>query len=197
MERVIPESPPKCFKVNSEEFSVIDESSGKIILPEKVLQKTLSESSHEEQFIRLIFSELLASYCPSQKIAEGIAITLKNRELKATESGRNGKDILYEKQQFRSSTGSCDVAKRKEFLCPDLQNPVQKQAWEYARTAYFNVQKMQSVPKVTNYFFLKHFDNSQDSCAKWKGIRPTWAKKENALVVMGDNPECTEFYSAE
>lgn len=176
---------PDCLKLSANEIAEIKKTN-----PESVLQTKMSALSPQETFVRLIFSENLASNCPNEKIAEGIAMTLKAR------SENSKKNIIFEKQQFRSSTGDCDVAKRSEFLCPDLSDPKQKQAWEQALAAYKKVfLGSEKTPQVTHYFFLKHFDNSKDSCAKWKGIRPSWSKPEKALADFSDQKQCAEFYN--
>ncbi len=176
---------PECLKLSASDLSSIKKNN-----PESILQSKMSDLSSEETFVRLIFSENLASNCPSEKIATGIAMTLKTR------SANSKKNIVFEKQQFRSSTGDCDVAKRSEFLCPDLSDPAQKQAWEHALTAYKKVfLNNDKTPQVTHYFFLKHFDNSKDSCAKWKGIRPSWSNSKKALADFSDQKQCAEFYN--
>lgn len=86
--------------------------------PETALREVMKNHSDEEVFARLVFAETLASTCPSRAVAKGIAQVIRNRmEAKDPRFGM-GREVIFKKAQFRSTTGSCDVAQRAAFLCP-------------------------------------------------------------------------------
>src|SRR5690606_14899949 len=105
-----------------------------------------------------------------------------------------GRDIITKPGQFSSSTGPCDVAKRKEFLCPQSLGPKWHETWAKASMAWAKTKKEKNpMPSVRHYFFPSHFnDSKQPNCGKWKGIYPSWAKKESAVKSI---PNCAIFYN--
>lgn len=166
--------------------------------PEKQMQTLMSELSDEEVFTRLIMAEMIASTCPSKEVAIGIAWVLKNRVKENSKSKFGlGRAVIFKDYQFRSSTGSCDVAKREIFLCPERSDNF-KLYRNMAKEAYANAFKSNEenpIPGSTLYFFYKHFDKSVD-CSKWKGSTPAWAKEENEVLPENlslDN-SCVKFY---
>jgi hypothetical protein len=164
--------------------------------PEKQMAQMMSSLSDEEVFIRLILAETLASGCPSEKVAEGIAWVLKNRvDANKPKLFGTNRGVVFHDFQFRSSTGSCDVAHRETFLCPSRE-PDFEAKYEMARRAYAKTKdnKVKNPMKdATMYFFFKHFDESID-CAKWKGVLPAWAVDEKREKAFDPNPECMGFY---
>jgi hypothetical protein len=171
IKEVCNELPPKCipegdnFKGSAKAATVIES-----------LTKNVSD---DELFTRLIYSESLASGCKlDDEIFEDIAWTLKNRVARKDFYGKGtARSVVLKPSQFTSSTGPCDVAKRKEFLCP-TQFKGFDQAWIKATNAWKNTSTAKNpIPTVRHYFFPHHFDNSKEpSCLKWKGVQPSWAK---------------------
>ena len=164
--------------------------------PEKQMAILMKEVADKEVFIRLIMAENLASGCASQDVADGIAWVLKNRvDAKNAQRYGIGRDVVFKDAQFRSSTGSCDVAKREVFLCP---NQATEREWMQAKAAYGKTQDPNAVnplPRTYQYFFFKHFDNSVN-CAKWKGVVPKWATpatRVNSEALTLD-AACIGFY---
>lgn len=161
-----------------------------------VIKRLTKDSSDDELFTRLIYAESLASGCDLKdpKIFEYIAWTLKNR----VTSGKSkmygtGRGVVLHPGQFSSSTGPCDVAKRAELLCPRKDKNFEaswnkaSKAWEKTKT------EKNPMPTVRHYFFPHHFDKStKPNCAKWKGVYPSWAKKESAVKEI---PNCAIFYN--
>ena len=174
--------------------------------PESVIEKLTKELSDEEMYTRLIFAESLASQCidasnadstKSKAISEGIAWVLKNRAQSGKEKQYGtGRGIVTKAQQFRSSTGSCDVAKRVEFLCPEKAGAHWQKVWANAQEALQKTNGDKNpLPKVYQYFFDNHFDKSVN-CAKWKGVQPAWAKPESQSEMPGlaKTDSCIKFY---
>lgn len=167
--------------------------------PEKavdVIKNLTKDSSDDELFTRLIYAESLASGCNlnDPAIYESIAWTLKNR----VASGKSkiygsGRGVILHPGQFSSSTGPCDVAKRAELLCPSKDKNFEL-AWAKASQAWSKTKTGKNpIPTVRHYFFPHHFDSStKPNCAKWKGVYPTWAKKENAVKEISN---CAIFYN--
>lgn len=163
--------------------------------PEKQIKRMMSELSDEEVFVRLIMAETLASTCPSQAVAQGIAWVIKNR-VDARNASRFGlgREVAFKDYQFRSSTGSCDVAKRSVFMCPTSAN--NQELYDMARAAYRETQNgTNPLSGAYQYFFFKHFDRSTD-CARWRGITPDWAtasREKNPSNLRFDR-SCIKFY---
>ncbi len=163
--------------------------------PEEKLKKMTTHLSEKEIFTRLILSEAYASGSYSKDLAEGIAWVLKNRvDAKNEKSFGTGVGVVFKAQQFRSSTGNCDVAKRDVFLCPQKINAKHLIEVSNVYDKVFSGKGVNPLPKSYNYFFLKHFDNSKDSCAKWKGIAPNWKKKTIKPGALNIDPSNTLFY---
>jgi|GEM_PF-3594337 hypothetical protein len=189
---------PKCIEVGSN-FESKDS-------PESVIEKLTKDLSDEEMYTRLIFAESLASQCidgsnvdsvKSKAISEGIAWVLKNRAQSGKEKQYgSGRGIITKAQQFRSSTGSCDVAKRVEFLCPEKAGAQWQKVWANASEALQKTNgEKNPLPKVYQYFFDGHFDKSVN-CAKWKGVQPAWAKPDLQSEMPGipKADGCIKFY---
>jgi hypothetical protein len=164
-----------------------------------VIKNLTKDSSDDELFTRLIFSEALASTCvpgkDENKIMEGISWTLANR-VAANKPGNygTGRGVVTQPSQFSSSTGPCEVAKRKEFLCPQKLGPKWHETWEKASQAWAKTKKEKNpMPTVRHYFFPNHFNNSKDpSCLKWKGKSPSWATPQNKVSEV---PSCVTFHN--
>jgi hypothetical protein len=160
-----------------------------------VIENLMKNVSDDELFTRLIFSESLASGCDlNNDIFESIAWTLKNRVARKDVYGKEtDRSVVLKPSQFSSSTGPCDVAKRKEFLCP-TQFKGFEEVWIKATKAWDNTKSAKNpIPTVRHYFFPHHFDNSkQSNCLKWKGVQPAWAKQAPAVKSIGT---CATFHN--
>lgn len=107
---------PECF--SNEGFQ------DKSIAPEEIIQNKMKSISADEAVYRLIYSEMLASYCTESLSDEklkllglGIAgvINFRIKKIKSTQvQGLKEKAVVFAKTQFRSSTGSLP------FLCLSL-----------------------------------------------------------------------------
>jgi hypothetical protein len=155
----------------------------------------------DEMMARLVYAEALAANCfPADKgdadlvqsITDGIAWTVQNR---VTEEKKTPRQVVLAKGQYRSTMGSCDVAKRKHFLCPLASDLVWQKALESVAKA--RVGKGNPFPGARNYFFPKAFDDSKN-CSKWKGVLPAWAQPEKVVSLSSkDSPAlkaCVTFY---
>lgn len=176
--------------------------------PEEILRAKLSAISSEESVYRLIFSELLASSCIDslsddnlKQMAKGIALVIHQRTKKMKQNAPDNskeKAVIFEKAQFRSSTGSCDVAKREEFLCP-TKHPKWEKLWKLSQESWHEVKAQNnSKNKAQFYYFPKHFDDSKD-CAKYKDpeVFQKWkvGKTEVPLLSPGKElSECVRFF---
>lgn len=176
--------------------------------PEEVIQKKMEAISSEEAIYRLIFSEMLASYCTDflsdekisligQGIAAVISQRVKNYKINQEDSAKENK-VVFEKAQFRSSTGGCDVAKRAEFLCP-TKNPQWEKLWRVAQESWREVKKKNPLKGAAKfYYFPKHFINSKD-CAKYNGaeVFHTWKKGKVEVQLLSESKEvseCVKFF---
>ncbi|MNS98371.1 hypothetical protein D3C72_1327350 [compost metagenome] len=191
---------PKCIEVGTN-FDNKD-------TPESVIERLTKDLSDEEMFTRLIFAESLASQCidassvgsaKAKSISQGIAWVLENR-VKANKEKQFGvgRGVVTKTSQFRSSTGSCDVAKRVEFLCPEKAGAHWKAAWANAQEALHKTREGKNpMPGTKLYFFAHHFDNSVN-CAKWKGKPAGFAIPKNEVASnLPDLPKgdaCIQFY---
>lgn len=181
---------PKCI-----EGGRISESN-----PERSVAKLLKQRaiSEEERFVRLIFSESLASNCMGSDeeaaVITGIAWVLRNRQ-----SNPAFGDVVTARRQFRSTFGNYDVARRKEFLCPSAAGANWRPLWDRAlaawqATAQTSSQAPNPLAGVTNYFLGRHFENSS---LKGKFPRPGWAAPPNQRAELpGLKPDsaCVEFW---
>ena len=166
--------------------------------PEVIIEERMKKLSDEEVKARLIFAETLASTCPSKDVARGIAKVIQNRvQANNGKAFGVGRGVVFKRAQFRSSTGSCDVAQRKAFLCPTSSAHYEK-VWAYAIAAEREWRGSPTsgvLAGADKYFFNKHFDESKN-CAKFKGVQPDWAKPSREV----DSPEvsvgksCIQFY---
>ncbi len=168
--------------------------------PESRLRALMKDLSDQEVFARLILAETLASTCPSADVSRGIAWSLRDRvEARNSKSFGLGREVVFKKQQFRSSTGSCDVAMREVFLCPSSAGASWKSRWKDATEAYAETQRRDAKSpfksKAYHYFFPRHFDQSVN-CAKWKGVTPAWASSARELKPKGleIKSSCVGFY---
>lgn len=175
----------------------------KIKSPEDILKSKLNGVSPEETVTRLIYSEMLASQCSQElsedrlkQMASGIAAVIYHRVLKLKSiSAQDSKEkvIVFEKAQFRSSTGSCDVAKREEFLCP-TKYPKWEKVWQMAQDSWKNIKKKDPLDsKAVFYYFPKHFDDSKD-CARFKSseVFEKWKKGKTEVSIENSNKELSE-----
>ncbi len=169
------------------------------VSPEKQLAQIMQTLSDEEIYTRLILAETLASTCPSESTSDAIAWVIKNR-INAKNASRFGigRDIVFKDYQFRSSTGDCDVAKRDVFMCPSsIGKDVWRAQWLQAQASYKKTltQKNPIGPNSFQYFFLKHFDKSEN-CSKWKGVNPAWATSKNEVNSnqLNLNKACIKVY---
>lgn len=171
-----PPKTPKCFTKN-------DLSKDKA-LPEKKFKEMMKGLSDEEVFKRLILAETMASTCPSTATAEAIAWVVKNRvDAKDAKRFGLGREVVFKDYQFRSSTGDCDVAMTKVFMCPTSIGTNQwEQMWKMAEVAYEKTKSASNpISKESyQYFFYKHFDKSVN-CKKWKGVLPAWASSNREV----------------
>lgn len=138
----------------------------------------------------------MASDCDlkNDEIYENIAWTLKNRVERKDFYGKGtNRGVVLKPSQFSSSTGSCDVAKRTEFLCPTSHKGFEE-VWKKASRAWENTKTGKNpIPTVRHYFFPKHFDNSKEAnCAKWKGVHPNWATEQNKVAQVNS---CATFHN--
>lgn len=175
---------------------------------EDILKVKLAKVSPEETVIRLIFSEILASQCVGnlsedslKQMANGISSVIYHRSLKIkSNSAQDSKEktVVFEKTQFRSSTGRCDVAKREEFLCP-TKEPNWQKVWQIAQDSWKGIMKQDLLdPKATFYYFPKHFDNSKN-CAQFKSPEVFEKWKKGKIEVSIDNSkkelsDCVRFF---
>lgn len=186
---------PECF--SSEGF--VDKS----MPPEEILKKKMEKLSGEEAAQRLIFAEMLASDCAESlkgkdlnQMALGIASVINKRVLE--NKSRDIKQIVFAKAQFRSSTGSCDVSKKAEFLCPTKNNNWEK-IWIVAQSSWQEIKKTDPLKgRAKYYYFPKHFDKSVD-CSKFKGQEVFENWKKGKIEVMGTSQskalsECVRFF---
>lgn len=188
LKEVCDQFPPKCIEKGTH-----FEGSEKAVT---VIKKLTQDSSDDELFTRLIYAESLASGCDlnDPKIYDYIAWTLKNRvTANKPKNYGSGRGVVLHPGQFSSSTGPCDVAKRTELLCPRKDKNFEA-AWKNASAAWEKTKTEKNpMPTVRHYFFPHHFDNSKKpNCAKWRGITPSWAKKESAVKEI---PNCAIFYN--
>ncbi len=164
--------------------------------------------SDDEMITRLVFAESLASECfhsPApvdgtvEGVTEGIAWTILNRvrDLKKT-----GREIVTARKQYRSTMGTCDVAKRSEFLCPIRSGSTEaltRQVWNAAERSVARARagKGNPIRGVHNYFFPKAFDHSKN-CASFRGKFPDWASPGNEVPlpkpVSSALGGCLRFY---
>lgn len=191
---------PECF--SNEGFQ--DKSK----TPEEILSAKLSIVSADEAVNRLIFSEMLASSCIDslsdenlKNMAKGIALVIHQRTKKMkqnTPDSSKEKAVVFEKAQFRSSTGSCDVARRAEFLCPSKHFKWEK-LWKMAQDSWQEVKEQNnSNIKAQFYYFPKHFDDSKD-CAKYKNpeVYQKWKVGKTEVPVLLPGKElsaCVRFF---
>jgi hypothetical protein len=177
---------PKCI-----EGGRISESN-----PERSVAKLLKQRaiSDDERFVRLIFSESLASNCmgADEEVAviTGIAWVLRNRR-----SNPAFGDVVTARRQFRSTFGNYDVARRKEFLCPSGAGPNWRVVWDRALAAWqATVNTANPLAGVTNYYLGRHFESSQ---LNGKFPRPAWAEAPNQrmeLPGLKADSACVEFW---
>lgn len=155
---------------------------------EAVVDGLTKQIPDDEMMARLVYAEALASNCfpVDQSVTDGIAWTVQNR---VTEEKKTPRQVVLGKGQYRSTMGSCDVAKRKQFLCPLANDLVWQKALASVAKARTGVGN--PFPGARNYFFPKAFDDSKN-CAKWKGVLPTWAKPEKAVPFS--SKDCVTFY---
>lgn len=176
-----------CFKA-----SFVNDSN-----PEESIQKITSSLTDREIMIRLVFAETLASGCPSQEVAQGIAWILRNRWTADNEARcGTGRGIAFKDYQFRSTMGSCDVAKREAFLCPTGEKQFST-FYKLAEEAWLATlgSKENPLSGAHQYFLPQHFDLSK-TCARWKGVLPNWAKP-NLLIQpksLKTSSKCITFY---
>lgn len=185
-----------------------DAFKGKVKSPEDILKSKLKGVSPEETVTRLIYSEMLASQCSQElsedrlkQMASGIAAVIYHRVLKIKSiSAQDSKEklIVFEKTQFRSSTGSCDVAKREEFLCP-TKDPQWEKLWKIAQGAWKNIKQKDPLDtKTIFYYFPKHFEGSKN-CAQFKSpeVFEKWKKGKTEVPIENSNKElneCVRFF---
>lgn len=195
VQEALAQNTPEYLKVDSNEFEV-KTAQGKKINPEEDLKNKMSHLTNEEIMVRLIFAETLASECPQASVTEGISQVIQSRFEKSKNKNSSGGGVVFEQFKFRSTTGSCDVAKRNEFLCPDLKNPLQKETWKNSIKSFQSAQNKSATNllKPTHYFFFNAFNNSKDSCAKFKGVIPDWVSKLKPVDELNKTPECVKFY---
>lgn len=175
--------------------------------PEEKLKQQMQNLSDDEIYTRLIFSESLAANCGGKLskesvdvVTQGIASVIRNR-LAAKNEKKYGLDaqVVFKPYQFRSTTGSCDVAKRKEFLCPSQAGQENwKALWQSASQAWQKIKKQGStIGDAKMYFLSEHFNESKD-CAQFKGKQPAWVDPKK--LVTATKPaeakayQCVQFY---
>lgn len=177
---------PKCL-----EGGRISESNPERSVARLLKQRAISE---DERFVRLIFSETLASNCVGSEeeaaVMTGIAWVLRNRR-----SNPAFGEVVTARRQFRSTFGNYDVARRKEFLCPSAAGANWRPVWDRALAAWqATSQAPNPLPGVTNYFLGRHFENSS---LKDRFPRPTWAAPPNQrmeLPGLKADSACVEFW---
>lgn len=177
---------PKCI-----EGGQVSESN-----PERSVAKLLKRHSvsDDERFVRLIFSESLASNCMGSDeeagVITGISWVLRNRQANPAFG-----DVVTARRQFRSTFGNYDVARRKEFLCPSAAGPNWRAVWERSLAAWQATSAgTNPLSGVTNYFLGRHFESSQ---LNGKFSRPVWAASPNQRVVLPGlkaDSACVEFW---
>jgi hypothetical protein len=110
-----------------------------------------------------------------------------------------GRDSVFKVGHFRSSFGTCDVAKRQILLCPSSLGGDWEKSWSSAKHAIKITEnkKLNPLTGVYNYYFPQHFKTSKN-CEKWNGVYPEWAKKkfQRQPDISSLKPEstCVEFY---
>jgi hypothetical protein len=163
--------------------------------PEKTASSLLEKNSlsGNEIFLRLIFSESLASNClgtdQEDAVIHGIAWVVRNR-------GADPKLVTAPKQ-FRSTFGTYDVAKRKEFFCPQSIGKDWERIWAKVEKAWAEtaVATKNPMPQVRNYYLGEHF---RDSKLKGKFPPPAWASPEARVIPklpgLRVESSCVLFY---
>jgi hypothetical protein len=175
--------------------------------PEAIFATMVARLPDDEVVARLVYAEALASRCLelhrgidgiAEGLTESLAAVVWNRVRAGTpEFGEGARGVVLKEAQFRSTFGACDVAKRREFLCPS-GDPL----WDASVRAVEKAKKGDEnpLPGVQHYFFPRHFDESQ-TCANWKGKNPKWAKPVRRIVpnlVPSERgkalSDCVSFY---
>lgn len=172
--------------------------------PEALIAPAVADLAGDEVVARLVYAEALASRCtelyPSEAglaetLTEGIARMILNRVRADRASfGKGEHGVVLKLKQFRSTFGSCDTAKRKEFLCPDPAHPLWTASLESVKRA--RAAPDAALKGVYHYFFPRHFDESV-SCRRYKGISPDWLdpKREVRMPRAPASLEkCAPFY---
>lgn len=164
--------------------------------PERSISKVLKKRaiSDDERFVRLIFSESLASNCVGTDeegaVVSGIAWVLRNRK-----SNPAFGDVVTARRQFRSTFGDYDVARRKEFLCPSAAGENWRAVWDRSLAAWQATSSAANpLAGVTNYFLGRHFETSK---LNGKFPRPSWAAAPNQRVEfpgLKADSACVEFW---
>lgn len=168
--------------------------------PEKLLSVMTAHLSESEVATRLIFAETLASGCASQDLAQAIATVIQNRIQDSSKRfGKSVREVVFQKAQFRSTTGGCDVSQREAFLCPARAKwpGGWQELWTKSLTAYKSAGEtpQPDLQNVMNYFFFQHFNESKN-CVRWKGVVPDWATPSSRVEPDGMiiPSSCVGFY---
>ncbi len=144
---------------------------------------SVSGIGDDEIFTRLVFSETLASNCAktaeADAVAQGIAWIVSNRTREPKRFG-NGTAVVTAPKQFRSTFGTYDVSRRKEFLCPEKTEGDWKTIWTKAESAWKATADpaKNPLPGAFHYYLGRHFKSS-----KLKVSHPAWAKPPNKRLT--------------
>lgn len=175
---------------------------------EAEIEKLFASLSDQEIKVRLVFAEALAtgSRCARsgddsvlRGVTSGIAWVVQNRWNHSQSTFGKTREVIFKKQQFRSSFGGCDVAERKALLCPTSVSPHGEKVWSEAKNAVLTAEqnKNNPIPATHHYFFPQHFRNSKN-CQRWNGVRPDWAqptaKVNPQSLGLDAETQCIEFY---
>lgn len=176
---------------------------GKRPEPEALVSPLLRDADDDELVARLVYAESLASRCLDlyageaglmDSLAEGIARTILNHVRRVESKGKGARSVVFGVRQYRSTFGTCDCAKRKEFLCPDASSAL----WRAAAQA---VARVRAAPDAAlkgaeHYFFPRHYDESVN-CRRWKGVSPDWLDPKREVRMPKAAPsleKCSPFY---
>lgn len=176
---------------------------GKRPEPENLVSPFLKDAEDDELVARLVYAESLASRCLDlysgeaglvDALTEGIARTILNHVRRVAPKGKDARSVVFGVRQYRSTFGTCDCAKRKEFLCPDAASAL----W---RAAVAAVARAKASPDVAlkgaeHYFFPRHYDESVN-CRRWKGVNPDWLDPKREVRMPKAAPsleKCSPFY---
>jgi hypothetical protein len=167
---------PKCISEPANEKDPVEKSAMLLLKNAGITEK--------ETFVRLLFSESLASNCmlsdEEDSVRLGIAWVLRNRLSNPRRYGK-GTDWVFAPKQFRSTFGKYDTSRRKEFLCPETAGESWKRHWEKSMAAWESTSSDKNpLLHIYNYYLGQHFKNSK---LKDKVSEPAWAKDPNKKVI--------------